>query len=291
MSFLRGNLKVFVAAAVVALVVGGSAYAASSAINGKSIKKGTIAANKLTKQAQKQLAGKTGAQGPVGPTGPQGLKGDTGAQGATGIAGAQGPVGATGDAGATGQTGAAGTTGATGPSGDQGATGATGDQGATGATGDQGPAGPTEHNYGVAGLFLDGAKVATVWSPTIPMDNNNAAMASGSTVVVCEVSAAPCEVTVKAAVRSDATGFEGEAGAGLVVTDQSGAIVAAGQTAPNPTFGGVKVEEIETVGLGSGSPDETEGTEVPVDWTLGTGELGAGAYVVQGSVQFFDFIK
>jgi hypothetical protein len=122
------------------------------------------------------------------------------------------------------------------------------------------------------------------------MDNNNAAMASGSTVVECAAAEAPCTLSIRGVVRSDDNGFTGQAGAGLVVTDAiTGALAEAGQTPPNATYGGVKVVDIETVALGSGSPTgPADGTEIPVTLS-GSGELPAGSYVVQGTVEFFDF--
>jgi hypothetical protein len=83
------------------------------------------------------VAGPTGAQGPIGLTGPAGPIGATGLTGATGPAGEQGPIGLTGPAG---PTGAQGIQGLTGPSGSAGMAGATGAQGPIGLTG---PAGPT----------------------------------------------------------------------------------------------------------------------------------------------------
>jgi Collagen triple helix repeat (20 copies) len=282
---LKQTPAMIVAIVAVVLALTGGAYAANSMINGSQIKNGTIASSKLTSSAKKELKGKSGATGATGATGAAGPKGDTGAQGPQGIPGTAAEKGEKGD---TGATGAAGATGPAGPAGDIGPAGPAGAAGPQGATG---PAGPTEHNYGVAGLYVNEEKVADVWSPTIPMDHNNAAMATGSTVVVCGALEAPCEITVKAAVRSDVGGFEGQAGAGLVVTAANGAFVAAGQTPANTDYNGVKVEGIETVGLSSGSPNETEGTEVPIEWAAGSeAELAAGLYVVQGTVQFFDFV-
>jgi hypothetical protein len=72
--------------AVVALIValGGSAVA-SSLINGKRIKNGTISASKLTKAARAQLKGSVGPPGPAGPAGARGLTGAAGPPGPTGI--------------------------------------------------------------------------------------------------------------------------------------------------------------------------------------------------------------
>jgi Collagen triple helix repeat (20 copies) len=281
--------------AVLALVMamGGGAYAAGNLINGSQIKKGTVAASKLSSSARRQLEGDRGAQGETGAAGPQGPKGDTGAsgpQGPKGDPGAQGLAGEKGDTGAAGESGQGGAAGPEGPAGPAGQTGLAGSAGAAGPAGPVGPAGPTEHNYGVAALFLNGNKVADVWSPTIPMDDNNAAMASGSTVVECTVAEAPCAISVRGVVRSGDAGFSGQAGAGVVVTNaMTGVLAEAGQTPANATYGGVKVVDVGTVGLGSGSPTgPTDGTAVPVTFS-GSGELPAGLYVVQGTVEFFDF--
>ncbi len=78
----------------------GTATAASSLIDGKEIKRGTItgkqiknkslALNKLAPAAVKTLQGATGQRGPEGPRGETGAKGEAGAKGDTG---AQGPAG------------------------------------------------------------------------------------------------------------------------------------------------------------------------------------------------------
>jgi hypothetical protein len=62
--------------------MGGTAMAAGSLINGSQIKPHTIAKNRLTTQAVKQLKGNKGARGvpgAAGPQGPQGLQGPPGA--------------------------------------------------------------------------------------------------------------------------------------------------------------------------------------------------------------------
>lgn len=225
-------------AAIVALVVGGSAYAAGR-IEGGSIKANSIPLGKLTKATRVQLlrADRVGPVGPIGPRGPQGARGQRG------------------------------------------------------NTGEAGPPGPTEHNYGVASLFVDGAKEPPLWTPTIPPDGNNAAVASGSSVVVCESAAAPCALVVRGVVRSDDPAFAGEAGGGIVITSATdGHLVAAGQTPKNPAFFENGVVPVATVPLSSGVPTTvTTGTEIPIEWALGNGELAAGTYVVQGIVEFFDF--
>lgn len=163
--------------------------------------------------------------------------------------------------------------------------------GPEGPTGERGPAGPTRHDYGVSALFVDGVKQPPLWTPTIPGDGNNAAVASGSTVLVCEAPAAPCELEVRAVVRSDDPAFAGEAGGGLVVTSAAnGQLVAAGQTPKNPAFFENQVVPVETVPLSSGVPTTVStGTEIPLDWAVGSGSLPAGTYVAQGTIEFFDF--
>lgn len=230
-------------------MVGGSAYAAGR-IDGGSIKASSIPLGKLTKSARVRLL----RAGGVGPAGPAGQRGPRGPQGLTGQKGATGPRG---DVGPRGETG---------------------------------PPGPTEHNYGVASLFVDGEKQPPLWTPTIPPDGNNAAVASGSSVIVCEPAAAPCPLVVRGVVRSDDAAFEGEAGGGIVVTTAAGQLVAAGQTPKNPAFFENGVVPVATVPLSSGVPTTVStGTEIPIEWALGNGELVAGTYVVQGIVEFFDF--
>lgn len=289
MQRLKPSPAMIVAVVAVVLALAGGAYAAGSVINGNQIKNGTIKASKLTASAKKQLKGQkgakgakgaTGATGAVGPQGPAGAKGDTGPRGAVGPIGPQGPRGIPGEEGPEGLEGFEGEEGPEGPAGPE------GPKGEEGPEGPQGEPGPTEHNYGVAALFSNGTKVATLWTPTIPMDNNNAALASGSTVVTCS---AACTLTVRAVVRSDTAGFTGQAGGGLVVTDAStGAVVTAGQTpaSSNPGYPGVRVVPVNTVGLESGDPGAATGTEVPIE---GLTALSAGTYVVQGTVEFFDF--
>lgn len=87
-------------------VAGGSATAATSLINGKSIRKGTVTAKqiknrtitkgKLRPALIKSLRGTKGPQGPAGGSGPQGLpgiQGQAGAKGTPGGKGATGPAG------------------------------------------------------------------------------------------------------------------------------------------------------------------------------------------------------
>ena len=76
--FLRQNTIALIA---LFLVLGGSAYAASTAINGKSIKPNSIPKNRLTKTAIKQLKGNRGPQGPPGSQGIQGVQGVPGPPG------------------------------------------------------------------------------------------------------------------------------------------------------------------------------------------------------------------
>jgi hypothetical protein len=82
--FLRQNT---IALLALFLALGGTSFAAATLINGKLIKPHTIARNRLTNTAIKQLKGNRGAPGA------QGAQGPTGAQGTQGIQGVQGPAG------------------------------------------------------------------------------------------------------------------------------------------------------------------------------------------------------
>ena len=238
------NLLTLAVAALVALVVGGSAYAAGK-IDGNSIKSGSIAAAKLTKGARAQLS-EAGPQGPIGATGSRGEKGSTGSRG---------------DTGAKGDTGAQGEVGAT---------------------------GPDEHNYGVVSTFLDGVQQPPLWTATIPPDGNNAAGASGTTVISCAVG--PCQLTVRGVIRSDVPGYTGQGGGGLVITNAAnGQLVAAGQTEKNPAFHETSVVPVNTVSLESLAPSALTGTEIPIKWVVGGAQLASGAYLLHGTIQFFDF--
>jgi hypothetical protein len=75
------------------LALGGTSYAAATLINGSQIKPHTIARNRLTNQAIKQLRGNRGLQGIRGATGAQGAPGPHGATGAAGAQGVQGEPG------------------------------------------------------------------------------------------------------------------------------------------------------------------------------------------------------
>ena len=88
--FLRRNT---IALLALFLVLGGTSYAAATAISGKSIKPNSIPRNRLTKTAIKQLKGNRGSRGPAGLRGPTGPQGVQGAQGVQGVQGAQGPAG------------------------------------------------------------------------------------------------------------------------------------------------------------------------------------------------------
>jgi hypothetical protein len=72
------------------LALAGTSYAAATLISGSQIKPHTIAKNRLTNKAIKQLRGNRG------PRGLQGARGPTGAQGAPGGQGARGPTGPVG---------------------------------------------------------------------------------------------------------------------------------------------------------------------------------------------------
>jgi hypothetical protein len=79
--FLRQNT---IALLALFLVLGGTSFAAATLINGSQIKKHSIARNRLTNKAIKQLKGNPG---------PRGVAGAPGARGPTGAQGTQGPVG------------------------------------------------------------------------------------------------------------------------------------------------------------------------------------------------------
>jgi hypothetical protein len=89
----------------------GTSYAAATLINGSQIKPHTIAKNRLTNQAIRQLRGNRGPQGSQGPQGPTGARGPTGQQGIQGPPGLSGYVSGTSSsisvpAGAQASTGA-----------------------------------------------------------------------------------------------------------------------------------------------------------------------------------------
>lgn len=93
--FLRRNT---IALLALFLALGGTSFAAATMINGSQIKPHTIAKNRLTNQAVKQLKGNRGLRGLRGLTG---AKGTTGAQGIQGVQGPEGPFPATLPAGKT----------------------------------------------------------------------------------------------------------------------------------------------------------------------------------------------
>lgn len=85
--FLRQNA---IALLALFLALGGTSFAAATLISGSQIKPHTIAKNRLTNKAIKQLKGNRGPrglQGARGPTGAQGTQGARGPTGAQGVAG------------------------------------------------------------------------------------------------------------------------------------------------------------------------------------------------------------
>ena len=82
--FMRHNTIALLALFV---ALGGTSFAAATLLNGSQIKPHTIAKNRLTNKAIKQLKGNRG------PRGLQGAAGAQGAQGIQGIQGVQGPAG------------------------------------------------------------------------------------------------------------------------------------------------------------------------------------------------------
>jgi len=85
--FVRQNT---IALLALFLALGGTSFAAAALINGSQIKPHTIAKNRLTNKAIKQLKGN---RGPRGLQGPKGTTGAQGAQGVQGVQGVQGPPG------------------------------------------------------------------------------------------------------------------------------------------------------------------------------------------------------
>src|SRR5256885_16430385 len=79
--YLRRNT---IAMLALFLALGGTSYAAATLISGSQIKPHTIAKNRLTNKAIKQLKGNRGPRGAQGAPGTQGPKGTTGAQGVQG---------------------------------------------------------------------------------------------------------------------------------------------------------------------------------------------------------------
>src|SRR5690242_18180579 len=92
------NARLFVVAAIVALVVGGSAYAAGS-INGGRLLARSVGLGKLTDRARQRIFQQ---QGPAGPKGDRGARGERGPRGADGPRGPQGAQGPKGEQGPTG---------------------------------------------------------------------------------------------------------------------------------------------------------------------------------------------
>lgn len=75
--------------------------------------------------------------------------------------------------------------------------------------------------YGVATVFLDGQRLATLWTPDIPEDGNNAALASDTTVVGVPTGAGGV-ISVRGVVRQNATatgGTTAEGGVTVIVTE------------------------------------------------------------------------
>jgi hypothetical protein len=91
--FLRGNMIALVA---LFLALGGTTYAASTALIGKNtvaspqVVNGSLQTKDLSKKARKALKGNRGLRGLRGPQGLPGAKGATGPQGPTGATGAAG---------------------------------------------------------------------------------------------------------------------------------------------------------------------------------------------------------
>ena len=96
-----GQIGCVLGAIALFIALGGPSYAAKL-INGHSIKKGTIEADRLSAKARKSLRGQQGDEGPAGPRGATGAQGVQGDQGPAGPTGAPGAKGDKGDAGQNG---------------------------------------------------------------------------------------------------------------------------------------------------------------------------------------------
>jgi hypothetical protein len=98
--FLRFVRRNTIAMLALFLALGGTTYAASTALIGKNtvaspqVVNGSLKTLDLSKKARAALKGNRGLQGLRGLTGAPGAKGATGAQGAQGVQGVQGPPGA-----------------------------------------------------------------------------------------------------------------------------------------------------------------------------------------------------
>ena len=266
---------------VAALVLAGGATAANKMINGKNIKPNTV--------TSKQIKNGTIVGADINPNTIKNLR-----KGVVGPKGATGPIG---PQGATGETGATGADGATGPAGADGATGATGEQGPTGNTGpqgEQGPPGPGTDldglEYGVAKVYIirgsDPAElVGTLWSSNVPDDGNNAAQASGASVIP-NVSTGD-RIFVTAAMRSAETGPNpaGQAGAGIFLTAANGALL--GTDLTPPAGNGTNTVDIPGFPLGNGTQPLSSGTEL-ASITVPGGVTGSPV-ILNGVSQFFDF--
>src|SRR5438874_6395521 len=88
-----------VATVALCAALGGGAYAASTFINGTTIKPNSIPKNRLTGAAIRSLRGARGPRGFTGARGAQGIQGPQGAQGAQGAQGSQGAPGPQGPPG------------------------------------------------------------------------------------------------------------------------------------------------------------------------------------------------
>ena len=79
---------------------------------------------------------------------------------------------------------------------------------------------PADVQYGVAGLFLDGQLQSTLWTSNIPLDGNNGALASDTTVIGVSTGANGI-LTLRGVVRQNVSAIAGstaEGGATVIVT-------------------------------------------------------------------------
>jgi hypothetical protein len=152
------TLSILLAGAVVFVVLGGSAVAASGLILARDIAPGAVASKAIRDGAvePRDLSAGTRAffadQAVVGETGDTGPAGAPGSNGANGPNGANGIDGTDGSNGAAGANGIDGSNGANGPNGPNGANGVDGTDGADGIDGVDGTNGTNGTNGTVAPL-------------------------------------------------------------------------------------------------------------------------------------------
>ena len=180
--------------ALMLVLTGGTAYAASKLIDGRSIVTGTVGSKQL-RNGDVQTADLSRAAR-IALAGEDGGKGDTGPQGAPGAAGAPGTAGAQGERGVTGAPGTQGAKGAKGDTGDQGPAGSQGSSGIPGAQGEPGIAG-TPGAAGAAGYSASGGGFATYPPSTVQIANGSrVAVVTGDAITITRASKALATFTL-----------------------------------------------------------------------------------------------